>query len=97
MVQHALAEFGQHVLQHGRPGPDEEHPIVTEIAPDKGLRPQRQGIDLLGLLHELRHEKQCYRFRTLYQQLDGVMPIAHGLSCGHILDSLYCRIPEERR
>ena len=44
MVEHALAEFGEHVLQHRRARADEVHPVVAEVAPDQRLRAQRQGI-----------------------------------------------------
>ena len=38
MVRHTLTEFGEDILQHGRPRPDEVHPVVAEIAPDQRLR-----------------------------------------------------------
>ena len=43
VVEHALAEFGEHVLQHGRARADEIHPVVAEVAPDQRLRAQAAG------------------------------------------------------
>lgn len=69
MVQDALAEFGQHVLQHRRARSDQEHPVVTEVAPHQRLRAQRKGVGRGVRFGEFRHVQQCYRFRTLYQRV----------------------------
>ncbi len=67
MVQHALAELGQHVLQHGGPRPDQIHPVVPEVAPDQRTGVQRCGVGQCFGVHQLRHAEQCYRLCTLYQ------------------------------
>ena len=61
MVENALPKFGEHVLQHGGPGADEVHPVVTEIAPDQRLRAKGQGVGSCGPLRKLCHVEQCYR------------------------------------
>jgi hypothetical protein len=38
VVKHALAEFGEHVLQHRGTRPNEIHPVVAKVAPDQRLR-----------------------------------------------------------
>src|SRR6185295_12504724 len=67
MIEHALSQFGEHVLKHRWPRADQVHPVVAEIAPDQRLRAQRSGVvEALRGIRELGHVKQCYKFRTLY-------------------------------
>src|SRR5690349_5105213 len=78
MVQHALPEFGEHVLQHRGTRADQVHPVVAEIAPDERLRAQGQRVERLAGLCQLRHMQQCYKFRTLYQVL--VIGLTHTIA-----------------
>ena len=43
VVEHALPELGEHVLQHGGPRADQVHPVVAEVPPDQRLRAQAAG------------------------------------------------------
>ena len=75
VVDDTLAQLGQHVLQNRGPRADQREAAVAEVLPYQRVGAQRQGVvldDVVGRrggwgLHELRHAKQCYRFRTLYQ------------------------------
>ena len=94
MVQHALAEFGQHVLQHRGPRADQVHPVIAEIAPDQRLRPQRQGIDAsVRRSPPTRSCETVLQISNFVPTVTGVMPVALGRRCRHILDSLYFRKP----
>jgi hypothetical protein len=66
VVEHPLAQLGQHVLQHGGPRADQVHPVVAEVLPHQRFGAKRKGVRGCVVLGKFGHATQCYRFRTLY-------------------------------
>jgi hypothetical protein len=67
LTRAAVAEFGEHVLQDRRPGPDQVHPVVAEVLPDQRLRAKWEGIRprgvrLLRVLGEFSHAHSVTEF-----------------------------------